>query len=342
MAKKKEASLQQVWQFDQMLRDEFGPVLCGVDEAGRGPLAGPVVAAAVVLPSTVRPGVYYDSKQLTKKQREEAYDRLLEEAVDIGVGIVDHEYIDQYNILQATLFAMQSALKELRCLPNLVVVDGTAIPMVSMLQRKLIHGDALSQTVGAASIVAKVTRDRLMLKYDECYPVYGFSRHMGYGTKEHIHALKVHGPSPVHRRSFAPVRQLVVATDSRVPVMDTRRELGRLGEDLAVRYLEEKGFLCIERNWRVRLGEVDAIMMDKEALVFVEVRTRRSTSASDAFQLAAESIGDSKIHRLRLLADWYRRHNSQLQFIQVRLDVVLIHWPSGNGEPELIHYPGVI
>ena len=343
MNTKKAESFQRVWEFDQLLRQECGSLLCGVDEAGRGPLAGPVVAAAVIFPETVEPGDFFDSKQLSKNAREKAYAVALEQAVDIGVGIVDHHFIDQYNILKATLLAMQQAVNELKHSPNIVIVDGAAIPELQYHQRKINHGDSLSQSIGAASIIAKVTRDRLMQKYDEWYPEYGFVRHMGYGTKEHMLALSKYGPSPIHRVSFAPIKGMVVMHgNSPSKMVDVRKDWGQIGENFAVHYLENLGYRCIERNWRVRLGEVDAIMQDGESLVFVEVRSRHSEFAALSFQLTAESIGKNKRRRLRMLAQWYEQHHVSVDIKNMRVDVVLVHLPTNQGEPQLVHYPGVL
>lgn len=184
--------------------------MAGLDEAGRGPLAGPVVAAAVVLPplEEFSPCVI-DSKRLSSRRREKAYTYLRGlGGIEIGVGIVDHIEIDRINILQATIRAMKLALQELVVPPGFLLVDGLRIPGVEIRQRKLIRGENQSISIAAASIIAKVTRDRLMVAYDLDYPRYGFSRHKGYGTREHIRALKKYGPCPLHRRSFRPLKRI--------------------------------------------------------------------------------------------------------------------------------------
>ena len=335
--------LVRVWEFDQALRRNVGSLLCGVDEAGRGPLAGPVVAAAVILPEHVSPGTYYDSKRLSKKARVEAFQQAMAEAIAIGVGVVDHYFIDQYNILQATLLAMRKAILELKIDPNLVIVDGAAIPDLPYPQRKVNHGDALSQSIGAASIIAKVVRDNLMQNYAKWYPEYGFSRHMGYGTKEHLLALQQHGPSPIHRLTFAPIRDMVGDADTKTKsFIDRRKRVGQDGESIAISYLEGLGYVCLERNWRVRLGEVDAVMKDGETLVIVEVRSRRHDSEALSFQLSAESISESKRKRLRMLAQWYGQYIADVDVDHVRVDVVLVHYPISGEEPKLVHYPGIL
>lgn len=177
-------------------------ILAGVDEAGRGPLAGPVVAAAVILPKDLAiPGVD-DSKKLSEKRREQLYDEVCARAVAFGVGIVDHEAIDRLNILQATILAMHRAIDGLILPPKFLLVDGTTFRHELIPFRTVVDGDARSLTIAAASIVAKVTRDRLMRQYDVDFPAYGFARNKGYGTPEHLDAIKRLGYCPIHRRSF--------------------------------------------------------------------------------------------------------------------------------------------
>ena len=179
--------------------------VAGIDEAGRGPLAGPVVAAAVILAPDRRVANLADSKLLTSERREELFLVIHERALAVGVGVVDHETIDRVNILEATRRAMTGALAALSVVPELVITDFVALPALPCPQRNLVAGDRRCASVAAASIVAKVTRDRLMLEADRRFPEYGFARHKGYGTAEHLAALDRHGPCPIHRRSFAGV-----------------------------------------------------------------------------------------------------------------------------------------
>ncbi len=176
--------------------------ICGIDEVGRGPLAGPVVAGAVILPKNC--GILYinDSKKLSEKKREELYDIIMEQAVAVGIGYSTPERIDEINILQATYEAMREAISKLAVVPDLLLNDAVTIPQVSTKQVPIIKGDAKSISIGAASIVAKVTRDRLMVQYDEVYPEYGFASNKGYGAQAHVEALKKYGPCPIHRKSF--------------------------------------------------------------------------------------------------------------------------------------------
>ena len=176
--------------------------ICGIDEVGRGPLAGPVMTAAVILPKDCRILYINDSKKLSEKRREELYAEIMEKAVSVGIGYASHERIDEINILQATYEAMRMAVSKLSIQPDLLLVDAVHIPELSCRQVSIIKGDARSQSIAAASIVAKVTRDRLMTAFDACFPEYGFAANKGYGTAAHIQALKSAGPSPIHRRTF--------------------------------------------------------------------------------------------------------------------------------------------
>ena len=176
--------------------------IAGLDEAGRGPLAGPVVAAAVVIARDGRIRRLADSKLLTPERRDELFALIHERAMGIGVGLVDHETIDRVNILEATRLAMRAALSQLPIAPDLVITDFVKLPGLVCRQRNLVDGDARCASVAAASIVAKVTRDRIMLEVDRQFPEYGFARHKGYGTPEHLAALDRLGPCPLHRKSF--------------------------------------------------------------------------------------------------------------------------------------------
>lgn len=176
--------------------------ICGIDEVGRGPLAGPVVAGAVVLPKGSRILYINDSKKLSAKKREELFDIIKEEAVSVGIGMASPERIDEINILQATYEAMRQAISMLEPQPTLLLNDAVNIPGVPMKQVSIIKGDAKSISIGAASIIAKVTRDAMMVEYDKIYPEYDFASNKGYGSAKHIEALKKYGPCPIHRKSF--------------------------------------------------------------------------------------------------------------------------------------------
>lgn len=177
-------------------------LVCGIDEAGRGPLAGPVVAGAVILPRDCEILYLNDSKQLSEKRREELFDEIREKAIAWGVGIISPARIDEINILQATYEAMREAIAALHPAPQVLLNDAVRIPGIELTQVPIVKGDAKSLSIAAASVLAKVTRDRLMREYDKIMPEYGFAGHKGYGSAAHIEAIKKYGPSPIHRSTF--------------------------------------------------------------------------------------------------------------------------------------------
>lgn len=198
-----EKEKRRIWEMQAYEREyESYGLLCGIDEVGRGPLAGPVVAGAVILPKDCRILYLNDSKQLSPQKREALYDEIMEKACSVGLGFVGPKRIDEINILNATYEAMRQAIAKLSVRPGLLLNDAVTIPGVSIRQVPIVKGDAKSVSIAAASIVAKVTRDRLMEQYDRVYPGYGFAAHKGYGSAAHIEALKKNGPTPIHRRSF--------------------------------------------------------------------------------------------------------------------------------------------
>ena len=193
--------LEVMQEFERKYGNDF-TCICGIDEAGRGPLAGPVVAGAVVLPKDCKILYLNDSKKLSAKRREELFDEIKEKAVSYGIGMSSPERIDQINILQATYEAMAHAVQDLQVVPDLLLNDAVTIPQLPIKQLGIIKGDGKSVSIAAASIMAKVTRDRLMTEFAEMYPEYGFEGHKGYGSSAHIEALKKYGPCPIHRRTF--------------------------------------------------------------------------------------------------------------------------------------------
>ena len=197
---KERERLMAMHQYEEQYKD--CQAICGIDEAGRGPLAGPVVAAAVILPKDCEILYLNDSKQLSAKKRELLYDEIMEKAVSVGVGYATPQRIDEINILQATYEAMRQAVNKLSVCPDILLNDAVRIPGLSMQQVPIVKGDAKSVSIAAASIIAKVTRDRLMMEYDKAMPQYHFAANKGYGSAEHIEALAVYGASPIHRRSF--------------------------------------------------------------------------------------------------------------------------------------------
>ena len=188
--------------YERSCADRGYRLICGIDEAGRGPLAGPVVAGAVILPDDCESFGLNDSKKLSEARRSELFDEIQDRALAVGVGIVGQARIDEINILQADYEAMCEAIGALRIMPQILLNDAVTIPQVRIPQIPIIHGDAKSLSIAAASIIAKVTRDRLMLEYDALFPEYGFALHKGYGTAAHYEALLKYGPCPIHRKSF--------------------------------------------------------------------------------------------------------------------------------------------
>lgn len=191
-----------LWEIERSFQEKGYTHICGVDEAGRGPLAGPVCAAAVILPFGLEIPGLNDSKKLTDKKRSELYDQILSSAVAYGIAVADEKEIDEINILQATFRAMERAVSKLDVKPDLILVDGNRLPQLDTEAQAVIKGDSLSASIAAASILAKVTRDRFMEQQDVIFPAYGFAVHKGYGTKRHYEALTEHGPCPIHRMTF--------------------------------------------------------------------------------------------------------------------------------------------
>jgi len=204
---------QQMMAHEKELIEKGYKLIAGVDEAGRGPLAGPVVAASVILDyNTFIPGIN-DSKKLSESQRESLYVKIQQKSIAVGIGIVDVATIDRINILRASLEAMCQAVQTLPIQPNFLLVDGLYCPNINLPMKPLVRGDSLSLAIASASIIAKVTRDRMMDSYDETYPQYGFSQNKGYPTPDHLSALKRFGPCEIHRRSFAPVAEKLTQFD---------------------------------------------------------------------------------------------------------------------------------
>ncbi len=204
--KKKQAYIDELVRMERMKQyeNEYGECtfICGVDEAGRGPLAGPVVAGAVILPKACNLLYINDSKQLSEAKREALYDQILDCAIAAEVGIIGPDVIDEINILQATYLAMRTAIQRLSVKPEILLNDAVTIPDMDIKQVPIIKGDAKSISIASASILAKVTRDRMMKEYDKIFPEYGFAGHKGYGCSSHIEAIKKHGPCAIHRKTF--------------------------------------------------------------------------------------------------------------------------------------------
>lgn len=202
MKEKEEERLKHMLEIEDSLYAKGYKLICGVDEAGRGPLCGPVVAAAVILkPDDIIEGVN-DSKKISEKKREILYDVIMEKALAVGVGISDVDVIEKVNILNATKLAMKQAIENLSIIPEYILIDGNQMIDIKIPGETVVSGDAKSESIAAASIIAKVTRDRMLINWDKDYPEYGFAKHKGYGTKAHIEAIGKYGLTPIHRPSF--------------------------------------------------------------------------------------------------------------------------------------------
>ena len=245
--------------------------LAGIDEAGRGPLAGPVAAAAVILPQNVDLPEVTDSKKISEKKRERLFDEIYKIALSIGVGVVHEEVIDEKNILQATFQAMRQSVGQLSVIPDILLVDGNKADIKHYEQESIINGDQKSLSIAAASIIAKVTRDRMMRQFDIVFPEYGFAKHKGYGTKQHIEAIQKSKATPIHRKSFNPVSHHL----PNMAYLQRNRLLGKLGEQLAACKMIRIGHEMVEMNYNVpKVGELDIISKDSDMLVFTEVKTQ--------------------------------------------------------------------
>ncbi len=291
--------------------------ICGIDEAGRGPLAGPVVAGAVILPKDSRILYLNDSKKLTPGKRDELFDIIMEEAVSVGVGVVDAGRIDEINILQATYEAMREAISKLSCAPDLLLNDAVTIPGVDVPQVPIIKGDAKSLSIAAASVIAKVTRDRMMAAFDELYPGYGFGVNKGYGTKEHIEKLKACGPSPIHRATFIKNFCALPSVKPEAPRANYRAR-GSFYEEAAAACLAREGYNILENNYRCKAGEIDLIAREGGYLVFIEVKYR----ATEGSGFPAQAVDREKQQRIIKAAKWYLTAHGIMPETPVRFDVV--------------------
>ena len=305
--KKYEKHLQELARLEEILTYERGlwetgyDLIAGIDEVGRGPLAGPVVAAAVILPKECKIEGVNDSKKLSAKKREELYDIILEKAVSYGIGIVSNERIDEINILQATYEAMREALSQLKPKADYILADAVTIPMVSTPQRGIVKGDAKSMSIGAASIVAKVYRDRLMEAYEEVYPGYGFASNKGYGAAEHIEGLKKLGPTPIHRKTF--LKNLLPQE------RENTTDKGHRGEALAAKQMEKMGYEILERNFHALKAEIDIIAKKDNTIVFTEVKYRQS----EEMGTPAEAVGYQKQQNIIRAAKVYMAQNCLME-----------------------------
>ena len=288
-------------------------LLCGVDEAGRGPLAGDVYAAAVILPENADLPGLNDSKKLSEKKREALYDMILEQAAAYCVATATAEEIDRMNILNATFLAMQRAVDGLSVSPEYVLIDGNRRPATLRQPCScVVKGDGTSASIAAASILAKVSRDRYMKQIAKQYPEYRFEKHKGYGTKEHYEAIAAHGISPVHRKSF--LKNLESGKSSNAHLA------GVAGEQASALYLEERGYQIVARNYHSAYGEIDLIARNSEYLAFVEVKTRKPGS------LMAPAIAVTPQKRKKIIQTAIVFLSENGMDLQPRFDVAEVIW----------------
>ncbi|MBI4202940.1 MAG: ribonuclease HII [Chloroflexi bacterium] len=315
--------------------------IAGVDEVGRGPLAGPVVAGAVVLDLQADLPFYpllRDSKALTPAQRERLSEGIRRYALGAAVGAAGPEEIDQRGIVGATLLAMARAVASLPARPDHLLIDAVPLPEAGIPFRAIIKGDALCRSIAAASIIAKVERDQLMERLDGEYPGYGFARHKGYPTAEHLRRLAAQGPCPIHRRVFAPVRGALGLGLSLDRAPQAAPKPGALAEEAVAGFLQGQGYQVLARNYRCPWGEVDLVVQDRRGvLAFVEVKARRSNRMGSP----VEAVTRQKGQRIALAAQHYlQRHG--LEAREWRIDLAAVRLGRGGEVAGIQHITNAV
>ncbi len=291
--------MSELYLFDQRYRLEYG-VIAGLDEAGRGPLAGPLVACAIVLSPDFDNEILTDSKKLTDKSRRQLKPVIEDSAEAVSLGVVTSSEIDRYRMAWAVRTSFRRAMTALHSTADVFLIDGNSVTGLNAPSRFFVKGDSKSLSIAAASVIAKVTRDDIMLKAHEEYPDYGFNRHKGYGTAAHISAIRKKGPSPIHRMSFAPLSNMY-QTGQMSLFPPAPPNPGRAAEMRAARHYENLGFRVLERNWRSSSGEIDLILEKEASVVFVEVKSTLTGGEKRALQ----KIDEKKLARLRNVAvEW--------------------------------------
>ena len=301
-------------------------IIAGVDEVGRGPLAGPVVAAAVILPKNHTIEGLRDSKKISKKRRESLFPLIYEQAIDIGTGEVDVKTIDKINIREATFKAMKMALDDLSTIPDRALIDGHPLNDQSIPNEGIIGGDDKVDSIKAASIIAKVTRDRIMKEYSIIFPEYGFENHSGYGTKIHIEALEKYRATPIHRRSFKPVKNLMPTFKW---LVDHDR-ISWMGKKLAALHLKKSGMSVIDLDWKgISNNSIDIVAKDNDHLIFVDVNTY--------YKNQDDLKKDNEVDRLKknMLPAMNLYLSDKLAVSNFRIDSISVILSSNN--PEILH-----
>ena len=304
-------------------------IVAGVDEAGRGPLAGPVVAAAVILPENNEIDGLRDSKKLSPKQREVLFEKIKNNAISIGIGQSSVKRIDEMNIRNATFMAMQRALGHLTIKPNSAMIDGESLPNQIIPNVGIIRGDDTVDSIKAASIVAKVTRDNLMIRYSKIFPEYGLDKHKGYGTAMHMEALRKYKATPIHRRSFKPVRDNFPT----LTWLDRKNRIKWLGKKIAALYLMDMGIVIESLNeYLIPYGEIDIIGIENGDWIFSVVRSRVNSVRVTNSQLKQFEVEKIKISIEDYLSQYSGPHNYRVDHIEVSF---------GKKKPIVQHYKGV-
>lgn len=304
------------FEFETELHRQGYGYVAGLDEVGRGCLAGPAAAGAVILPRNPSQEVFAlarDSKQLSAAQREEAYEVITGSALSYAVGWATPAEIDKIGIAAGVRRAMRRALAKLNPPATYLLIDAIPLPSSDLPQKSIIRGDSKSLSIAAASIVAKVERDRYMVSLAKRYQSYGFEAHKGYGTRRHLDSIAELGPCHAHRMSFAPVRREAHRIQPQSP-----GAIGRWAESFTAAALEERGMRIVGRNFGTRFGEVDLIAADGETLCFVEVRARKSS----AFGAASETVTASKARRVIAASQEYLQQNARWR--DWRIDVATV------------------
>ena len=304
-------------------------LIAGVDEAGRGPLAGPVVAAAVILPDNHKIEGLADSKKLTPKKREKLFDEI-KAVSQVGIGIVSHKTIDRINILQGTFKAMRKALGRLSKKPEKALIDGFPLPDQVIKNEGIIGGDSKIESISAASIVAKVTRDQIMKNMDPIFPEFGFAQHKGYGTKQHMEALKKFKSTPIHRKTFRPVKENM----PNMRWLKSSKLIGKLGEQLvALKYLND-GFQIVKMNHICsHYGEINIITEKNDQLIFIEVKTATKYQKT----VLDLKLDQSKLQKLKSAIHYYLSELGEDKDVRLDITSVMI-----GKNPIIKSYQGVI
>ncbi len=305
-------------------------IIAGVDEVGRGPLAGPVLAAAVILPDDHTIEGLRDSKKLSKLKREKLFPIIQKQALGIGIGLVDVKTIDKINIREATLKAMQIALGNLPIKPDKALIDGHPLKNQIIPNEGIVGGDDLIDSIKAASIIAKVTRDKMMTGYGRIFPEYGFEKNNGYGTKFHMKALDEHRATPIHRRSFKPVMHKMPT----LTWLSEQKRIGWMGEKLAALYLKGKGLEILEMNRNCPPhGEIDIIARNHDEIVFVEVKTAFKTNPD----LLDEKVDKDKLKKISHAIYQYQKETEQIDDIRIDCISVILQ----KKKPIIKHFEGI-